>query len=108
MGENTWDPQSAWLESVQTKEYAESRKICEISWTPKFHELETDIIMGSIGDVLMEDAVTYWIVSSIKIQDVKVKAMESKTRHSIIPPEEVSRKFNIVIEKVKDTLIVTA
>ena len=64
--------------------------------------------MGGIGDVLMEEAMTYWLVSSIKIQDVKVKAMESKTRHSIIPLEEVSQKFNIGIEKVKDTLIVTA
>ena len=63
--------------------------------------------MGGIGDVLMEEAMKYWLVSSIKIQDVKVKAMESNTRHSIIPPEEVSQKFNICIEKVKDTLIVT-
>ena len=30
--------------------------------------------------------------------------MESKTRHSVILPEEVSQKINIVIEKVKDTL----
>ena len=33
--------------------------------------------------------------------------MESKTRHSAITPEELSWKFNIEIEKAKDTLRLT-
>ena len=32
--------------------------------------------------------------------------MESKTRHSVITPDEESQKFNIGIEKSKDMLIV--
>ena len=44
------------------------------------------------------------LVASLKILDVKIKYMESKTRHSIVKTEEVSRKSNIGIEKAKDTL----
>ena len=37
----------------------------------------------------------------IKNLEVKVKEMESKTRHSAITPEELSQKFNIGIDKAK-------
>ena len=70
-------------------------------------ELETERIMGSIGDELVKQAMTELLFSGIKIRYVKVKAMGSKTIHSIITPEELSRKFSIGIDKAKDTLRVT-
>ena len=39
------------------------------------------------------------LITGINNRYVKVNMMESKTRHSIITPEEVSRKYNIGIEK---------
>ena len=57
--------------------------------------------------MFVERAMTEQLISIIKFWYVKVKAMESNTRHSVITPEEVSRKLNIWIEKVKDNLRVT-
>ena len=92
---------------VWTKEEEESRKICEIELAPKYRELETDRIMGGIGYVFVEREMTEQPFASINIRDVKVKAMESKTRDYIIKPMEVSRKFKIGINKAKDKLLVT-
>ena len=50
---------------------------------------------------------TEQLVARINVQDVKIKAMESNTRHSVITPEEVSPKFNIGIKKAKGMLRVT-
>ena len=61
----------------------------------------TGRIMGGIGDVFVERAMTELLVASINILDVNVKAVESNNRHSVITPEEVSHKFYIVIEKAK-------
>ena len=85
--ETEWYPQSFLLALVQIKKEEESRKICDIEWTPKIRELETDIIMGDIGDVSIERVITELLVASINVWDVKVKAMESNTRHSVITPE---------------------
>ena len=106
-GDTEWDPQLARLESVQTKYHEESHKICEIARVPKVHKLETDIIIGGIWDVIIEQAMIEKLVASIKFRGVKVNAMKSKTIHSVIMPEEVSQKFSIGIEKSKDTLIST-
>ena len=53
-GDTEWYPHSVRLASVSIKEVEESHNINEISQSPKVHNLETDRIMGSIGDVLME------------------------------------------------------
>ena len=47
------------------------------------------------------------LIASINFWGVKFKAMESKTVQSVIMSEEVSHKFNIGIDKSKDTLKVT-
>ena len=60
--------------------------------------------MGSIEDVFVEKAITERRVNIINIRYVKVKAMESKTRHSVITLDELSCTFNIGIKKVKCTL----
>ena len=46
------------------------------------------------------------LVSGINVWYVKVNTTESKTGLSIITPEEVNQKFNIGIEKAKDTFLV--
>ena len=63
--------------------------------------------MGFIGDVFVDQAMTEQLVAIINVRYMKVKAVESKTRHFIITPKEVSRKLNIRVEKSKDTLRVT-
>ena len=70
-------------------------------------ELKTDRTMGGIGDLFMEKAMIELLVAVINVRYAKVNAMESKTRHSVINPEEVSRNFSIGIEKVKEILRVT-
>ena len=47
------------------------------------------------------------LINGINVQDIKINAMESKERYSVVMTKEVSRKFNIGIEKVKETLRVT-
>ena len=70
-------------------------------------ELETDRIMGGIGDVFVEKMMKKLLVTGINVQNVKVNEMESKTENSVITTDEVSWKFSIRIEKAKDTVIVT-
>ena len=105
--ETEWEPQSVRLALVRTKEEEESRKICEIARAPKVYELETDGIMGSIGYMFVERAMIEQLIASINVWCVKVKDIESNARHSVINPEEVSRKFNIGINRLKYTLRVT-
>ena len=62
--------------------------------------------MGSIWDVFMERVMKERLVSGINVWYVKVNTTESKTGLSIITPEEVNQKFNIGIEKAKDTFLV--
>ena len=49
--------------------------------------LETDRIMVGIGDMFVERGMTELIVTRINVWDTKVKAMESKNRHSVITTE---------------------
>ena len=60
--------------------------------------------MGRIGDVFVERAMTEQLIAGIKVWDMKVNVMESKTRHSTIRPEEEYWKFNISIKKAKEML----
>ena len=106
-GKMKWGPRLVRLASVQTKKDAEIHKIYDIARAPKCYELKTEIILGGIGDVFVEQAMTEHLVASISIQGVKIKLMKSNTRHYVITPEEVSHKFNIGIKKVKGTLRVT-
>ena len=65
--------------SVCTKEKQESRKICDISLAPKLYNLETEIIVGGIGDMSIERAMAELLVAIINFWDVKFKEMESNT-----------------------------
>ena len=85
-GETERDPQLVQLALVQTKEEEESRKICDIVRSSKVGDLETYIIMGSIGDVFVERSMTEKLFANINVRDVKVNVTESNTRHSIIMP----------------------
>ena len=58
------------------KKEEESHKICYIAWTPKVHELRTNIIMGGIGDVFVELSMAEWLVTSKNFWNMKAKAME--------------------------------
>ena len=51
-------------------------------------ELETDRIMGGIGDVFVEKMMKKLLVTGINVQNVKVNEMESKTENSVITPDE--------------------
>ncbi len=107
-GDTEWDPLSVRLESVRTKEEEDSRMICEIARQPPAHEFKIDHIMGDLGDVFVERSMTERLVANINVRQVsQVNEVVSKTRHLAITPEEVSRKFNIGIEKAKQTLKVT-
>ena len=87
---------------------------------------ETDIHLGGISDWTVEQTMAVRLIASVNIKGVnKVKPREeqkpllpnhysirvsknaSKTRHSVHSPEEVSHKFNIGIERDKETLKVT-
>ena len=92
---------------VRNKEEEEIHKKCEIARDPKFCYLETDRILGGIKDVFVERATKELFVASIKVGDVKLKTTKSKTRHSVITPEEMSWKFNIGIDKAKEMLKLT-
>ena len=81
-------------------------KFCDIEWNPNFCKLGTDRIMGGIGDMFVDIAMTERLITSINVRYVNFNAMESKTIHSVITPEEVYLKFNIGIDKAKKTLIV--
>ena len=127
-GDTEWDPSSVRLAEVRTKEEEECRKICEIARQDPTSVFEIDRIMGDIGDSFVERTMTERLIASVNIRHpnkppVQLKCalpplpqdhynrlaseMASKTRHSVLTPEEVSRKFNIGIEKAKDTLKVT-
>ena len=47
------------------------------------------------------------LIDSINMRGVKVKVMESNTRHYVITPDEVSRKLKIGIKKAKEMLRLT-
>ena len=89
-GKMKWGPRLVILASVQTKKDAEIHKIYDIARAPKCYELKTEILLGGIGDVFVERAMTEHLVASISIQGVKIKSMKSNTRHYVITPEEVS------------------
>ena len=57
-GETEWDTQSVRMVLVQTNEEEESHEIFDISQATKVRNLETDRIIGGIGDVFMERATT--------------------------------------------------
>ena len=86
-GKNERYPQSVQLVLVQNKEEGGNCKICEVERAPKFHDVETHIIMGGIGDVFMERVMTEQLVASKIFLVLKVKYMVPKTRHSVITPE---------------------
>ena len=98
-GDTEWDPHLFLLAVVRIKEEDKGHKIYEISRSPKVRGLKTDIIMCGIGDVLMIQVMIERIVSFINVWCVNVNAMESKTRHSVIPPEEFSQEFDIGIKR---------
>ena len=49
----------------------------------------------------MERAMMERLVTGIHVRELKVNAMESKTRHYVIMPGKVFWKFNIEIKKAK-------
>ena len=127
-GDTEWDPSSVPLQAIQTKEEEEFRAISEIARANKppllTHKL--DIHLGGISDWLVEQTMTERLIASVNIKGVnklkpreeqkpllpnhysiRVSEIASKTRHSVHSPEEVSRKFNIGIERAKETLKVT-
>ena len=127
-GDKEWDPLSVFLQAIQTKEEEGFRAISVIARAkkPPLLKQETDIHLVRILDWLIEQTMTERLIASVNIKGVnKVKPREeqkpllpnhysirvseiaSKTRHSVHSPEEVSRKFNIGIERAKETLKVT-
>ena len=93
---------------VRNNEEEESRKICDIAQAPKLCELENDRIMVNGGYVFVYQAMKEQTVAGINNRYVKVDLMKSKMRHCLITAEEMSQKFNIGIEKVKDSLRTTS
>ena len=69
-GDTEWDPQSVRLASVRTKEEEEIRMISEIAQTPTVREFETDRIMGDIGDLFVERAMTERLVAGMNVRFV--------------------------------------
>ena len=55
--------------------------------------------MGRIGDLFLQHGMTERLIAGINVWNVKINLMDSKTRHSVITPGEVSLKFEIGIEK---------
>ena len=71
---------------------------------------EMDIILGNVSDSLVESASTLRMVSQVQVSyvtDVESKEVASKTRHSIVTPEHLSRTFNIGLGTAKRTLQIT-
>ena len=127
-GDTEWDPSSVRLAQAQTKEEEGCRKICEISMKDPTSVCEIDQIMGEIGDSFVERKMTERLIANVNVKEANrapvkrqvelpplpsdhynrlASELASKKRHSAITPEEVSRKFNIGIEKAKETLRVT-
>ena len=90
------------------------------------HGTVVDQILGHISDLYIEKALTERLIGSVNIKDICpiqpstpllsnhfgnkwriVNDVASKTRHSATTPEEVSRKFGVDIDTVKETLRVT-
>ena len=114
------------IQEFRTKKEEEFRNIGEIVMQPQDRDFETDKIMGGISDLFVEQAMAEMLIANVNVHKVKkmsisekpealasdqynrrVSEMASNTRHSSHTPEEVSRKFNIGIEKAKETITVT-
>ena len=127
-GDTEWDPLSVRLQAIQTNEEEEFRAISEIarSKKPPFLTHKTDIHLGRILDWLVEKTITERLIASVNVKEVnklkprketklllpnhysiRFSEIASKTQHLVHSPEEVSRKFNIGIERTKETLKVT-
>ena len=124
-GDSEWDPSSVQLSQIRTKEEEGCRKICEAAQQDPTSVFEIDQILGEIGDSYVERTMTERLINVRAPNPIPkprreplpplpkdhynrlASEMASKTRHSAITPEEVSRKFNIGIEKAKETLQVT-
>ena len=127
-GDTEWDNSSAHSQVIQIKEEEAFREISEIARAkkPPLLTQEMNIQLGGISDWLVEKTTTERLIASVNIEGVnKVKPREeqkpllpnhysirvskiaSKTQHSVHLPEEVSLKFNIGIERTKETLKVT-
>ena len=108
----TCDPGTVKLSQVMTRD-----PVCVSD-----HPCESDEILGSICPTLVASSMNSRIINSVKIEAMSITAryklgvknhsqtiseVLSKTWHSVITPEHISRIFNIGIDKVKTTLAVT-
>ena len=117
------------MKEIRTKEEEELRKIAEIvvrGPSRTAYKNEYDGILRSIFDSFVERTMTERLIASVNVRNVNrvsvvrdpkpleaghynciISEVASKTRHSRHTPEEVSRKFDIGIERVKETIKVT-
>ena len=130
-GDTEWDPSLVRLKAVKSREEAEFCRIVEIAVKGEIPTNETDRVLGSISDLLMERTMTETIIAKVNVTEGdpmpmpttanpftnstpsqvgmdhyhgKVIELASNTRHSTHTAEEVSRNFNIGIERAKTTI----
>ena len=110
-GDHEWDPGTVKLSQVTRDSVCVSE-----------HPCKSDEILGSICPTIVSSLMNSRIINSVKIQAPSVTARRnitsktdsqqisevlSKTQHSVITPEHISRVFNVGIDKAKTMLAVT-
>jgi hypothetical protein len=93
-----WDPSETDLTDYAQKEIKQV-KLAKLELDMD----EADVIMRQISSVYSERSLSKKVQETVRVTSQLI----SKTRHSVVSPENVARAWNIGIEKAKDTLRVT-
>ena len=82
--------------------------IRQVKASRAYYRHETDMILGSISEALVNDDATVRMVSQVRIdgiddravrEDATVRQMASRTRHSVVSPERIQEIFGVGREK---------
>ena len=112
--ENQWDPANL---EVPLASQEEERKINFGGAPRNIHQMQRrqamdyrDAEIFSISPIFSPQALLTSLVSSVRIKEqekMAINAINSKSRHSEITPEELAAKWRIGIQAARDTLKVT-
>jgi hypothetical protein len=125
-----WDPASLRLSPNSSEEEEYNRMVSSVHINHEtvhcnpnepqmnFDAHESDIVLASVSSTLTMETMLPRILSSIRVatylpqnpqedDDRKISAVGSKTRHSDVTPEELSRKWRVGIDTARQTLKVT-
>ena len=109
-----WDPSTVRLgDNILNKNDVYIR---QVKASRAYYRHETDMILGSISEALVNDDATVRMVSQVRIdgiddravrEDATVRQMASRTRHSVVSPERIQEIFGVGREKSLHLIRVT-